>query len=108
MPSLRAGDRVGIYSYGSGSCAEFYSVTIGAEARAAVAEARIDEQLSKRMALTVAQYEECERAVHAATCARDYTPPVDLIPSLFASRYAGQGKLVFRGTRDYYREYAWS
>ena len=28
---VRAGDRVGIYSYGSGSCAEFYSATIGAE-----------------------------------------------------------------------------
>ena len=44
----------------------------------------------------------------AATCARDYTPPADLIPSLYDSHYAGQHKLVFRGTRDYYREYAWS
>ena len=26
-PELAAGDRIGIYSYGSGSCAEFYSVT---------------------------------------------------------------------------------
>jgi 3-hydroxy-3-methylglutaryl CoA synthase len=107
-PSLRAGDRVGVYSYGSGSCAEFYSATIGAEARAAVAEARVEQQLSNRRALTVTQYEDCERAVFAATCARDHAPPVDLIPSLFDSHYAGQNKLVFRGTRNYYREYAWS
>jgi len=83
-------------AYGSGSCAEFYSATIGADARVAVAEARIDQQLSNRRGLTVKEYEACERAVFAATCARDYTPPVDLIPSLYTSHYAGQSKLVFQ------------
>jgi 3-hydroxy-3-methylglutaryl CoA synthase len=107
-PSLAAGDRIGIYSYGSGSCAEFYSVTLGADARAAVAEARIAEQLSNRRALTIEQYESCERAVLAATAARDHTPPSVLVPSLYESHYDGRHKLVFRGTREYYREYAWS
>ena len=107
-PTLAAGDRIGIYSYGSGSCAEFYSVTLGTDARAAVAEADIERKLSDRRALTVSEYEACERAVFGATCARDYTPPVDVIPSLYDSHYAGQRKLMFRGTRDYYREYAWS
>ena len=107
-PSLAAGDRVGIYSYGSGSCAEFYSATIGAGARAAIAEARIGEQLSNRRPLTVPEYEACERATSAATCASDHTPPGDLIPSLYESHYAGRHKLVFRGTRQYYRDYAWS
>ena len=107
-PALAAGDRIGIYSYGSGSCAEFYSVTLGAEAHAAIAEARIEQQLSSRRALNIEEYEACERAVLAATCARDYTPPVDLMPSLYESHYAGQHKLVFGGTRDHYRKYAWS
>jgi 3-hydroxy-3-methylglutaryl CoA synthase len=107
-PTLEAGDRIGIYSYGSGSCAEFYSVTVGAEARAAVAEANVDRQLSNRRPLTIDEYEACERAVFAATCARDYRPPTDVIPSLYGSHYAGQHKLMFRGTRNYYREYAWS
>ena len=65
-------------------------------------------RLSNRRALTVAEYEACERALLAATVARDYTPPADLIPALYESHYEGQRKLVFRGTRDYYREYAWS
>jgi 3-hydroxy-3-methylglutaryl CoA synthase len=108
MPSLTTGDRVGIYSYGSGSCAEFYSATIGADAHAAVAEAGIEQQLSNRRALTVKEYEACERAVLAATCASDYTPPADLIPSLYESHYDGRHKLVFRGTHAYYRDYAWS
>ena len=107
-PTLNTGDRVGIYSYGSGSCAEFYSATLGADAHAAVADARIEQQLSNRRALTVAEYEACERALMAATCACDYTPPADLIPSLYESHYEGQHKLVFRGTRSYYRDYAWS
>lgn len=107
-PSLATGDRVGIYSYGSGSCAEFYSATIGADAHGAVAEARIEEKLTHRRALTVKEYEDCERAVLAATCASDYTPPADLIPSLYESHYDGRQKLVFRGTHSYYREYAWS
>jgi hydroxymethylglutaryl-CoA synthase len=106
--SLAAGDRVGIYSYGSGSCAEFYSARVGEQARAAVAEARIPAQLDARRRLTVAEYEACERATFAATCARDFTPPADIVPGLYASHYDGQGKLVFRGTRDHYREYAWS
>lgn len=106
--TLAAGDRVGIYSYGSGSCAEFYSATVGADARAAVAEARIGEQLTRRRALTLEEYESCERALLNATCARDYRPDADLIPSLYDTHYGGQGKLVFRGTRDYFREYAWS
>jgi 3-hydroxy-3-methylglutaryl CoA synthase len=107
-PSLAAGDRVGIYSYGSGSCAEFYSATIAADAKAAIAEARIEQQLSERRPLSVSEYEACERVVFDATCARDCTPPVDLIPSLYDSHYRGQDKLVFRGTRNYFREYAWS
>jgi 3-hydroxy-3-methylglutaryl CoA synthase len=107
-PALSAGDRIGIYSYGSGSCAEFYSVTVAGDARRAVAEARVCEQLTARRALSMPEYEACEQALLRATCARDYAPPADLVPALFDSHYQGQGKLVFRGTRDYFREYAWS
>lgn len=106
--SLQPGDRVGIYSYGSGSCAEFYSVTIGADARLAVAEAKIGEQLGRRRTLGMDEYEACERALLSATCARDYRPDPGLVPSLYDTHYAGQRKLVFSGTRDYFREYAWS
>jgi 3-hydroxy-3-methylglutaryl CoA synthase len=105
---LRAGDRIGIYAYGSGSCCEFYGARLLPGARDVVAEARIGEQLDGRRALTVAQYEACERATLAATCAADHAPPADLVPGLWDSHYAGRGRLVFRGTRDYFREYAWS
>lgn len=107
-PDLTAGDRIGIYSYGSGSCAEFYSATLCAEARAVADAADLPAQLDARRRLTVEEYEACERELLAATCAADYTPPAMLLPGLYASHYEGRGRLVFKGTRDYFREYAWS
>lgn len=104
----RAGDRVGIYSYGSGSCAEFYSVTIGDEAAATVSRADIPAALDARRRLTLAEYDACEGALSAASAARHFTPPVDAVDGLWQSHYEGRGRLVFRGIRDYYREYAWS
>jgi hydroxymethylglutaryl-CoA synthase len=108
MPSLTEGDRVGIYSYGSGSCAEFYSGTVLPGARQTIAAARVGEQLDARRRLTLAEYEACERDLLAATCARDYTPPTHLVGNLYEQAYEGRRRLVFRGTHDYFREYAWS
>jgi len=105
---VAAGDRIGVYSYGSGSCAEFYSATVCPGAREAVAEARVASQLDERRALTLDEYEACEREVAAAIAAADYTPCEDLVPGLWDSHYDGHGRLVFLGTRDHYREYAWS
>lgn len=104
----RTGDRVGIYSYGSGSCAEFYSVTIGDDAAATVARADIPAALDARRRLTLAEYDACEGALSAASAARHFTPPVEAVDGLWQSHYEGRGRLVFRGIRDYYREYAWS
>jgi hydroxymethylglutaryl-CoA synthase len=107
-PHLAPGDRIGIYSYGSGSCAEFYSVTLLERARETVARARIPEQLDARRRLTVGEYEACERALLAATCARNHVVPANLVARPPATP-CGRGRtLVFRGTRDYVREYAWS
>jgi hydroxymethylglutaryl-CoA synthase len=106
--TIGPGGRVGIYAYGSGSCAEYYSLTIRDAARSTVAGAAIGDRLDARRRVSVAEYEACERAVQAALCARDYTPPVDLVPDLYASHYMDRGRLVFQGARDYRREYAWS
>jgi hydroxymethylglutaryl-CoA synthase len=106
--AVGTGDRVGIYSYGSGSCAEFYSVTIAAEARETVDRAGIGAQLDARRRLSMAEYDACEQSITAATCARDYTPPADAVEGLLASHYLGRERLMFGGIRNYYREYAWS
>jgi 3-hydroxy-3-methylglutaryl CoA synthase len=108
MADLAAGDRVGIYSYGSGSCAEFYSGTVLPGARGMIAEARVGPQLDERRPLTLEEYEACEREMVSAMCARNYSPRSDAVDNLYEQAYAGRGRLVFRGTREYFREYAWS
>ena len=61
------------------------------------------------MRLTVEEYEACERAASRGDLrARLHAAAPISFPSLYESHYAGQHKLVFRGTTDYYRKYAWS
>ena len=106
--NVQPGDRIGVYSYGSGSCAEFYSLTVADTARETVRAAGIPARLDDRLGASVDQYEACERSLHASLSARDFLPPLDLVPGLYESRYAGRGRLVFRGIANYHREYAWS
>lgn len=105
---LETDDRIGIYAYGSGSCAEFYSARVCDGARAAVRGETIAAQLDARRRLTMAEYEACEQELLSAACASDHTPNANLLPGLWEQQYEGQGRLVFKGTRKYFREYAWS
>lgn len=107
-PHLQAGDRIGIYAYGSGSCAEFYSARVCEGAREALADAQLTAQLDGRRPLTLAEYEACERELTAATCAADHQPDTTLLSDVYASHYAGQRRLIFTGTHDYFRSYSWS
>ena len=105
---LASGDRIGIYAYGSGSCAEFYSARLCDGARDAVTAARIGEQLDARRRLTLREYEACERELCAATGASNHTPTAQLVRGLYKEHYEGRHRLVFTGTRDHFRGYAWS
>lgn len=108
QPNLTPGDRIGIYAYGSGSCAEFYSARVCEGARETVAAARIGEQLDARRRLTLCEYEACERELLAAAGAPNHTPAAELVPGLYEQQYEGQQRLVFTGTRDHFRGYSWS
>ncbi len=52
-----AGRRIGLFSYGSGCCAEFFSGVVGAEAERAIRAARLAETLAARERIDVAEYE---------------------------------------------------
>lgn len=108
QPDLVPGDRIGIYAYGSGSCAEFYSARLCDGAREAVADARIAEQLDARRRLTLCEYEACERELHGAIGAPNHTPAAHLVRGLYEEHYEGRQRLVFAGTRDHFRGYIWS
>jgi 3-hydroxy-3-methylglutaryl CoA synthase len=108
MPDLRENDRISIYAYGSGSCAELYAARLLPGAREVGARARLGALLDERRVVTMAEYEACERALSSTFAARDHEPDTSLLPGHYASRYAGRRRLVFRGIVDYRRRYEWS
>lgn len=103
-----AGERVGIYSYGSGSTGEFYSGVLGAGAGVVAADANASGLLDARLDATVAEYEAAEGARLAAIDDGELTVSLAGFRDLYARAYEGRGLLTFRGTRDHVRQYEWS
>lgn len=102
------GRRVGLYSYGSGSTGEFYSGCFGPQSAAVAASANLPGLLDARLALTVAEYEAAERARLAMIDEGDFQIELSGFRDLYASAYAGQRKLCFRGASEHIRQYEWS
>jgi 3-hydroxy-3-methylglutaryl CoA synthase len=107
-PQLRAGDRVGIFSYGSGSCAELWSGLVCPEASEVVRAAGLPELLDARRTLSVFEYEEVERARSAVIDRGSFETHVPALDRWYERYYAGKKLLVFEGMQDYYRRYSWS
>ncbi len=87
-----AGKRIGLFSYGSGSCAEFFSGIIQPEAQARVKAQGLENLLERRRGLSIPEYE----AIMAAREKIDEKP---------ADETAGEG-FRYQGTRDHKRIYA--
>lgn len=106
---LQAGDRIGVFSYGSGSCGEWWSARVCPEARAIVRAAGLPALLDARRQVTVAEYEAIESARAAVIDAGDYRVDRSILgDEWYARHYCGQRRLVFDGMHDYYRVYGWS
>lgn len=103
---LSLGDKISLFAYGSGSCAEFYEARIGAKADQRAAEAGLQSLLDQRHMLTVSQYEAAETARIAAMGAKDFVPDFDVAPGCFSQVYEGSGRLVLQRIEDYDRVYA--
>ena len=82
------GRRIGLFSYGSGCCAEFFTGVIAAGV-GAVADTGVRARLARRTLVDVPTY---ERLLHAAEQGGE--PPADF-----------DGDFVFRGVRNDRREY---
>jgi 3-hydroxy-3-methylglutaryl CoA synthase len=108
MDQVIPGDRIGVYAYGSGSCAEFYSVILLDEAKTVAAEADLGASLDSRLRLDIDTYEKIERERDESIMARDYTPRLYSCGDWFAERYEGRRMLVLDRIENYYRHYRWS
>ncbi len=105
---LVAGDRIGLFAYGSGSCAQFYSALLLPEARAVTRATDLARQLDARRRVSVSEYEALEIARDASIAVPEFVPDRGLLGDWYDRFYAGQGRLVLKGVHEYYREYAFS
>ena len=100
--------RVGLFSYGSGCSAEFFSGLIGPAARPALASMRIAAQLAGRAELTFDEYRELVTE-HKRCLAPDRYRDVDLARwRPFLERATARGPLLALHRIDnHHREYDW-
>jgi polyketide biosynthesis 3-hydroxy-3-methylglutaryl-CoA synthase-like enzyme PksG len=101
--------RVGIYSYGSGCCGEFFSGVIGGESQQKLTEYNLESSLTDRYALSMKEYD------MLLDISMDWpfgtkTKRVDLssYQSIYHQTLAGRGLLVLDEIADYHRIYRWS
>jgi 3-hydroxy-3-methylglutaryl CoA synthase len=103
-PGLTSGQRVGLYSYGSGSGACFTGGSVGPAARETVGRHRIGAHLAARRIVDVPTYERIVVEHERSQSESDFEPDVDLVPGL-AEAY--EGRLVLEEVRGYWRRYGW-
>lgn len=99
------GERISVYSYGSGSTAEFYSVVVGSNAREAALGVELPEQLSERMQLSVEEYEAVEGLRVKTTDKQDFVVDRGGFGDLYRHKFKDRGRLVFDGVEDWVRKY---
>jgi 3-hydroxy-3-methylglutaryl CoA synthase len=97
------GRRVGIYSYGSGACAELYSGELVPGAAAVVGRHGIGARLAARRPVSVADYEEAVRASAESLVGPRYEPVVG--PEI-ADLYRTDDLLVLKRVDNHHRIYA--
>jgi 3-hydroxy-3-methylglutaryl CoA synthase len=101
----RPGERVALYSYGSGSCAEMYGGVLGP---AIDEDPGLESLIEARRPLTVREYEEAERERTCWIDDGDHVVGTDGFGGWYDAAYRGRGRLVYRGARGWERQYAWS
>lgn len=100
------GDRLSVFSYGSGCQGELYEARIGEGALEAALASGIDAHLDEREPLDLPAFLEAERARAAGIEAADLTPDRGALAGAFARKYAGRGLLVLEAVRGHVRSYA--
>ncbi len=99
--------RIGIFSYGSGCCSEFYSGVITPDSQLEQKERQLDKILSERYMLTMDEYESlfAENA-KVSFGTRDIALERDILPAVY-SCLEGKGRLILKQIKNYHREYEW-
>lgn len=98
--------RVGLFSYGSGCCSEFFSGVVPADAPSRLKEAGIAAGLDARYKLSMAEYDAILGSTDTVRFGtRDTTLAPDTMPGI--ANGAGTPRLVLEAIESYHRKYRW-
>lgn len=107
--ALDDGNRVGIFSYGSGCSSEFFSGLVPGSARQALAPFDLAGQLERRVRLDVPRYDQLlDLNAEWPFGIQDKVVDRDSFGDLYESFFAGRGLLTLTGVKNFHREYTWS
>lgn len=107
--------RIGLFSYGSGCCSEFYSGVATSEGQRQIRAMGIDAAMDARHRLSIEEYERLLRGNSTLRFGmRDAVPDRDIVPAAWQV-YEGGGlgdgsggqRLVLRAIEGYHRLYDW-
>ncbi|HEX6565743.1 MAG TPA: hydroxymethylglutaryl-CoA synthase [Chthoniobacterales bacterium] len=106
---LTSPKRVGLYSYGSGCCAEFFSGIIGPAASAKMKPMTLQSRLAERYELSMKEYDALLELNNEWTFGiKDRDSDTDSYHDIYQEVMKGRGLLVLTRIRNYHREYDWS
>ena len=99
--------RIGIFSYGSGCCSEFFSGIVSAKSQEKMKKFKLSEHLDDRYKLSMSEYESIFPVNEKIKFGiRNYKVDHSLFPKPF-QHVEGKNKLIFSEIRDYHRIYEW-
>jgi polyketide biosynthesis 3-hydroxy-3-methylglutaryl-CoA synthase-like enzyme PksG len=99
--------RIGLFSYGSGCCSEFFSGVVTPQGQQTLQAMKISDTLKRRYKLSIEQYETLLRGDHVVRFGtRDTKLDHRVIPELWPQDGNGNW-LVLDAIDSYHREYRW-
>jgi polyketide biosynthesis 3-hydroxy-3-methylglutaryl-CoA synthase-like enzyme PksG len=98
--------RVGVFSYGSGCCSEFFSGVVRKEGQARLRALKITERLDRRHELTMEEYDRLlEKSRELKFGTRNVVPDASFVAE--ARTTLGQPTLFLKQIKEFHREYEW-
>ena len=107
-PDLQTNDRIGLFSYGSGCCAEFFSVTVLSGAQEYVQRLGLKDYLASRYPLRVDEYDQLSEMRFSRTENPSFDANLTVPAGWYDQFYKGKGRLILKGTTNFVRKYEWS
>lgn len=99
--------RIGLFSYGSGCCSEFYSGVVTPEGKQLLLKQGISAHLAERYSLSMEEYEQLlSHSSAVAFGTRNVTLDYQLFPKVW-QQVEGKGRLVLKRIQEFHREYEW-